>query len=297
MIRLTRIWIPRTRTSIIVLLISLFAGRPAEVRCTDNRVDTVDARVLLLQTQMPRTLPPPVSAPEPAFLPGTFTMAGVAGITGLAIYTDQSSYSILNRWRRHSSILSRISPNLTKLGDGVYTVVLFGGFLGAGLIDGNASTLNLGKLGLESYAVSGITVQLLKYLTGREQPDAATMPSGKWYGPLSYFRRNPARTRGVASFDAFPSGHTASVFAAATVLSDYYKDQPWVAYTSYTIASGVAVSRVMERQHWVSDCFVGGVIGILSSRLVSRLNASPSSVSLGPAVLRQSYGLRLALNL
>jgi membrane-associated phospholipid phosphatase len=58
---------------------------------------------------------------------------------------------------------------------------------------------------------------------------------------------------------SFPSGHTASSFAAATALAFFY---PKAAPVVYTLATGVAVSRVHLGVHFPSDTAVGGAIGI-----------------------------------
>jgi undecaprenyl-diphosphatase len=58
---------------------------------------------------------------------------------------------------------------------------------------------------------------------------------------------------------SFPSGHTASSFAAATALAFFY---PRAAPLAYTLATGVGVSRVHLGVHFPSDAAVGGVIGI-----------------------------------
>jgi undecaprenyl-diphosphatase len=58
---------------------------------------------------------------------------------------------------------------------------------------------------------------------------------------------------------SFPSGHTASSFAAATALAFYY---PKAAPLAYALATGVGASRVHLGVHFPSDAAVGGVIGI-----------------------------------
>lgn len=58
---------------------------------------------------------------------------------------------------------------------------------------------------------------------------------------------------------SFPSGHTASSFAAATALAFFY---PRAAPLAYTLATAVGVSRVHLGVHFPSDAAVGGVIGV-----------------------------------
>ena len=74
------------------------------------------------------------------------------------------------------------------------------------------------------------------------------------------FVNREARVVGIKPPDhSFPSGHTASSFAAATALAFYY---PKAAPLAYGVAVGVGASRVHLGVHFPSDAAVGGVIGI-----------------------------------
>lgn len=67
---------------------------------------------------------------------------------------------------------------------------------------------------------------------------------------------------------AFPSGHTANVFAGATLLSEEYKDEiPWIPYAAYGVASGVGVLRMSHEKHYFSDVLFGAGLGILSMKM------------------------------
>ena len=240
------------------------------------------------------TIHPRPDTPDPSSglsIRPVYFVAGATALTVGLIETDQQTYNVLDRWRHHSRALETISPFLTNFGDGKYSAGLFGGYVGYGLLFNNGDAVQLGKVGLESFAATGVAVQFLKLLFGREQPNAATAPRGLWHGPFSYFHRRPLT--GMGSYDAFPSGHTATVFSAATTIADWYHT-PWISYTSYSIATGVAISRVMERMHWMSDCFVGGIVGIFGTRLVERVNFPDASLDLQPAARQGTYGVRIA---
>lgn len=74
------------------------------------------------------------------------------------------------------------------------------------------------------------------------------------------FVNREATVVGVRPADhSFPSGHTASSFAAATALAFFY---PRAAPLAYAVATGVGMSRVHLGVHFPSDAAVGGVIGI-----------------------------------
>jgi membrane-associated phospholipid phosphatase len=69
--------------------------------------------------------------------------------------------------------------------------------------------------------------------------------------------------------DAFPSGHTAQVFMAATFLhKEFGRDHPLYSVLAYATATGVGVLRILNDRHWLSDVLVGAGVGILSTNLV-----------------------------
>ncbi|MDR2385736.1 MAG: phosphatase PAP2 family protein [Tannerella sp.] len=67
---------------------------------------------------------------------------------------------------------------------------------------------------------------------------------------------------------SFPSGHTATAFVGAHILSKEYKDvSPWIAVAGYTVATGTGISRIYNKHHWLSDVLTGAGIGILSAEV------------------------------
>lgn len=67
---------------------------------------------------------------------------------------------------------------------------------------------------------------------------------------------------------SFPSGHTATAFMTATMLSKEYGGRsPWYSIGAYSVATATGLSRMMNNKHWLSDVMVGAGIGILSTEL------------------------------
>lgn len=88
------------------------------------------------------------------------------------------------------------------------------------------------------------------------------------YGSVSLLKNttNVLRPDGSNRF-SFPSGHTAQAFAAATFLSEEYKDRfKWMPYVSYGLASSVGMMRMANNKHYISDVLLGAGIGILSMK-------------------------------
>lgn len=68
--------------------------------------------------------------------------------------------------------------------------------------------------------------------------------------------------------NSFPSGHTATAFMSATMLyKEYGELSPWVGIGSYGCASLVAVGRMLNNRHWMSDVLFGAGVGIFSTEL------------------------------
>jgi undecaprenyl-diphosphatase len=81
---------------------------------------------------------------------------------------------------------------------------------------------------------------------------------------------------------SFPSGHSATAFAAATAIAILCpKLRPW----ALVLAAGVALSRIYLRVHFPIDVLVGGLIGaslgaaagLLALRLIRRDDAAPAA--------------------
>ena len=105
---------------------------------------------------------------------------------------------------------------------------------------------------------------------------------------VSVRRERPIRDDGTrASGYAFPSGHSAGTFAAATVLQQHL-GWKW-AVPTYTIASYVAMSRLVDDRHWASDVTAGAALGIIVGRSVTwhgrNFYATPMFVPKGSGIL------------
>jgi undecaprenyl-diphosphatase len=177
-------------------------------------------------------------------------LAVIGGI-GLLSSLDQP---IANRVRdgRSSSALS-VANGWARIG----TPVVYGpvtlGILAGGLISHNSKVTHSGLRLAFSLALAGAAYGGLNSTFGRERPNANT----------SAFDFDPGH------FDrAFPSGHTTMAFAMATSLADDVHPI-WAKIGLYGAATGVAVSRVYQEQHWFSDVVGGAVVGFASAKLVS----------------------------
>src|SRR6184192_3965310 len=81
---------------------------------------------------------------------------------------------------------------------------------------------------------------------------------------------------GIRTTDAsFPSGHSASSFAAATAMAAFY---PQAAPLVFALATGVALSRVHLGHHFPSDVTVGALLGMASRTAVASVLRTPRPI-------------------
>jgi hypothetical protein len=78
---------------------------------------------------------------------------------------------------------------------------------------------------------------------------------------------NPDGTPNSNSTYGFPSGHAAITFAGATVLEQHLG---WkAAVPTYAVASYVAISRLHDNRHYLSDVVFGAATGVIVGRSVT----------------------------
>jgi membrane-associated phospholipid phosphatase len=107
----------------------------------------------------------------------------------------------------------------------------------------NEKVKHLGTDLLSAQIVAQALTQAVKISVRRERPDKSNNHS-------------------------FPSGHASSTFASATVVQRHLG---WkAAVPTYTIATWVALSRMHENRHFLSDVVFGAALGVAAGRTTTR---------------------------
>ena len=232
-------------------------------------------------------------------------IAAVTGITLGLIAVDPNLDRSVTKLKDKSNVIDQTSDFITEFGGskGVYTVAAF---TGLSILTKSSKGLQTSLYAFEAMLTSGLWVRLGKLLAGRERPSAAyeysKHPGGIWRGPIHQITNEEKRS--VASYDAFPSGHTATIFSIATVFAEQYKDIPIVPIFCYSFASLVGISRMLEHTHWASDVFLGGVIGYLSGKATlsfykpktNKVEKKSVTFSIKPVISTISYGANVDIN-
>lgn len=103
---------------------------------------------------------------------------------------------------------------------------------------------------IQSIIVTAIATEGIKNLAGRARP----------FNDLGPYTFSPLPS-GNDRFKSLPSGHTSLAFALFTPFAETYSR--WI----YLVPASVAMGRVYQEKHWVSDVITGGGIGLVSGIL------------------------------
>lgn len=134
---------------------------------------------------------------------------------------------------------------LGKLGAVEYQVPILLGVYGYSLWSQDEELHEVMGSILSAATITGVSVGVLKLATNTDRP--STNWANGHYG--------------------FPSYHTASTFAIAAVLDEYYGCK--VGLPAYLLAGAVGFSRIDEQDHDMSDVFFGGALGFVVGKAVA----------------------------
>jgi len=191
-------------------------------------------------------------------------IAGLAVLTGVLINNDETIQRSFLDYRMGHAWVKAVSPAITEMGSyGAWATA--GVFLCVGLIGKDAKAVETAALATSAMVQSGILVTFLKALFGRQRP-SWDHGVDRWSGPVGFSAW--FKTGIYGKYDSFPGGHSITAFSLATVVAMQYQESVWVPILAYTTATGVALSRLTEGKHWLSDCLVGSVFGYVIGRMV-----------------------------
>jgi membrane-associated phospholipid phosphatase len=117
----------------------------------------------------------------------------------------------------------------------------------------------------ETFLSMGVTTQIIKRITGRQSPSAATTNGGLWR-PFPAFKNYQQNT---SSYDAFPSGHLATIMATVTVLSFNYPEKKWIKPVGYSLMGLTSWAMINSKVHWIGDYPLAIAIGYLAGKVTT----------------------------
>jgi hypothetical protein len=194
----------------------------------------------------------------------TATLAlGLGGAAGLALHTHDRR--VTGRLSSSSALDPVFEPGelvgggLVQIGAAVATYT-------AGRLTGHPRAAAVGEDLLRGQIINTAITQGLEFSVRRTRPDGSNY--------------------------SFPSGHSSGTFTSATVLGRHFG---WkVGAPAYAAATYVAVSRLQENRHVLSDVVFGAALGIAAGRTVT-IGRGRSRLVVSPVASAGAAGLTFAL--
>lgn len=180
----------------------------------------------------------------------------IAAAAGTAILLFSSDAELMGFVQDHrTSITEELAFVGEKFGSWPIGVSAAGYVLGVVIKDDKVK--RIAKVALKATIISGLITRAAKMTFSRTRPNSADSPYE--FGGFDISNSNVS----------FPSGHTTTAFAFATIIAEHYKEKskviPVLAYAAATMAGW---SRVHDNAHWASDVAVGALIGHLTAKLI-----------------------------
>jgi membrane-associated phospholipid phosphatase len=163
------------------------------------------------------------------------------------VFSHSQGFIWLNQ--THTKVLTHLFEGITFFGDGWFIILL-----SIYLLLFSKKNKELAFIILLSYISSGIFSQLLKNCISSPRP--STYFEIHHY---KYYLETFAKSR--VGYNSFPSGHTASFFALATVITNYFR-QKHICFTMIILSIAVGYSRIYLGHHFLIDVIFGASIGV-----------------------------------
>lgn len=207
------------------------------------------------------------------------TTLGVAAATGLTYAYDGEIRKSVQRNRSRN--IDKAADAGTLAGDPFLhlgaALLLYGG----GIMADSPRWKETGEMLGEALILADSATLILKQASGRGRPNTTTHKGD--FRPFSF----------KSDYDSFPSMHTASSFAFASVISRTSGSVP-TAVASYCAAAFVGYSRMNQNKHWASDVLLGAAIGELAGRVATSHHTRNRSYTFIPTVMEGGGGLSMA---
>ena len=187
----------------------------------------------------------------------------IGALTGSLI--DQSGWKTENSIFKKSLIDHRIANITVNMGDGRYQFLTAAAFAIPGLIFHNQRALKTGSNIVEAIISTGLFVQALKRMTGRQSPAASTENGGDWdpFPSIRQYQKNQP------AFYSFPSGHLSTATAVLTVIANNYPEEKWIRPIGYPLLGLLSLSLVSKGMHWYSDLPLAFFLGYSFGNIIA----------------------------
>jgi len=223
----------------------------------------------------------------------------LAAGTGALMVVDEQGWQTNRRLFNQSKTFHSLSDFGVDLGKEKYHFIVAGVFGAFGLISSDSRSLKTASNLIEAIIASGVSVQILKRIFGRESPAVATEAAGDWtlFPNLKEYQKHQPK------YYAYPSGHITTLTATVTVLANNYPEAKWIKPVGYSLIAICGIGLVSRGMHWYSDLPMGFFLGYTFGNLISPpqdevtpAETSAAKIHLSPLVGFDNLGVQFSLN-
>ena len=221
------------------------------------------------------------------------TLTGLAILTVLLIPMDHDLTFPLQKEYRHSETFHDVAKRITYIGDGEFHFGIAALFGGAGFLMKDNRAIRTALQIVESEIVTGLTVQVLKRISGRESPQSASRRGGLFRPLPNMADYNRDQTK----YYSFPSGHVSTSMAVLTVIAENYPEVKWIRPVGYSLIGLIGVGLMARGWHWLSDYPLAVALGYTFGKIISDRNPldleddiNDASLSLQP-IMMNGFGI------
>lgn len=207
----------------------------------------------------------PVGWKKEDWLKASAVVAGILLITTQDKMIKDFSQSIKNPTTEF------LSAGLEKLGNGGTVLPALGIGYAASVLFKDKKLQNVTLTALESATIAAVLTTLGKHIFHRTRPYRTDNPYE--FDPGNFKSGNVS----------FPSGHTGTAFAIATVFAEAYKDKKIIPILAYSAATLAGLSRIHDNKHWASDVALGAVLGYAAGKFVSNRRLNSTGITITPS--------------
>jgi hypothetical protein len=204
-------------------------------------------------------------------------LAGLSAVTiGVLMHEDQHIASQIQHRRTHST--DSFARTITPFGGGRAQQIAVAMII-IGAATHHDDLRDTGRDAFESELIAaGLITPVLKRGFGRARPNQDELT------PHDF---DPGTAQ-----ESFPSGHATNAFALAAAVAAH--SDGWIIPTiAYSVAGGVAASRMNDNVHWASDVFAGALIGASTARFIVHRHqqARRTKIAVIPMIAPHTVGL------
>lgn len=163
---------------------------------------------------------------------------------------------------------ANVNTGLYQIGQGFPSLLIGAGLYTYGKIHKDYRALSTASQLAEAFILMGVSTQIVKRITGRQSPSESKTPGGIWHLFPSFSKYQNY----TPNYDAFPSGHLATLMSSVTIFSNNYPEKKWIKPIGYSLTGLVAYAMINNKVHWASDYPLAIGMGYLCAQQVLKHN-------------------------